>query len=494
MATVRPAGAALSLAQLIATVDSATSEATGYRKSRLLDPRRAIRWRSTGVTEQVLSGELESGALPTMLGLVDPNFATPAGDVEEALALLDIWLRAPDIAQSDNTAIASWASAGIDTTAFAQGTAGNRPTYQTNEIDSKAVVRLDGSDDYLDRGADYNLGTSHAIFGLIKPSSFGFLGNALLNSASSGLTFNSSGELTYAITGATVSWAGFSTGTTYIIAIVRSGTSISLYRNGALVSTQTLAANNAFTVRNVGASLLSFAGDIGELAFSTNAALIASAGRIAIQDHLRATWAATTVLGSLLLEIADNSGFTTNPRRWALRTPTRGEPNVGALYLGAADNGVAAVAPTHWRLTIPAGCTIDNDADGVPQTFIQLGLPWLGTYRELVISPVDNEVENPSSVSEAADGTEYIDSYPGREVVPVECELLTFSEATDLKEALREVGTGPVIYDQHAPFEDEDVRAGAVYYGRIDTRRGIEHTKRGPTENAIGFTVVEQSG
>lgn len=59
------------------------------------------------------------------------------------------------IAQSDNTAVASWApAAGPETAAAAQGTAGQRPTFRTNRINGRpAVVFAAASSQCLDTGA-----------------------------------------------------------------------------------------------------------------------------------------------------------------------------------------------------------------------------------------------------------------------------------------------------------------------------------------------------
>lgn len=67
-----------------------------------------------------------------------------------SVAGLYLWLKADAITGlNDGDAVATWvdsSSSGADAT---QGTAGNRPTYQTAEVNSLPCVRFDGTDDYL---------------------------------------------------------------------------------------------------------------------------------------------------------------------------------------------------------------------------------------------------------------------------------------------------------------------------------------------------------
>lgn len=62
---------------------------------------------------------------------------------------LQFWLTADSLSLSDNDPVATWwdrSGNGRDAT---QGTAAARPTYQTNEVNGKPIVRFDGVDDYL---------------------------------------------------------------------------------------------------------------------------------------------------------------------------------------------------------------------------------------------------------------------------------------------------------------------------------------------------------
>ncbi len=62
------------------------------------------------------------------------------------LTNLALWLKADAITANDGDAVASWTSSDVGAYAFAQGTAGAKPTYKTNIINGKPVVRFDGGD------------------------------------------------------------------------------------------------------------------------------------------------------------------------------------------------------------------------------------------------------------------------------------------------------------------------------------------------------------
>jgi chitodextrinase len=59
------------------------------------------------------------------------------------------WLKADSLSLADGDPVATWADSSTEADDATQGTAGNRPTYQTNEINSLPIVRFDGTDDFL---------------------------------------------------------------------------------------------------------------------------------------------------------------------------------------------------------------------------------------------------------------------------------------------------------------------------------------------------------
>lgn len=70
------------------------------------------------------------------------------------------WYDANDIAQANNTAVASWTNKGGNTNSLTQGTAANRPTFLTNQVNGFPMVRFDGTNDYFDlsNNTDLNSG------------------------------------------------------------------------------------------------------------------------------------------------------------------------------------------------------------------------------------------------------------------------------------------------------------------------------------------------
>lgn len=62
------------------------------------------------------------------------------------LSGLKAWWRASDIAQADNTAVASWSDLSGNGHTATQGTGSAQPTLQTNELNGQAVVRFDSGD------------------------------------------------------------------------------------------------------------------------------------------------------------------------------------------------------------------------------------------------------------------------------------------------------------------------------------------------------------
>ena len=62
---------------------------------------------------------------------------------------LTAWYKADSISGSDGDSVASWADSSGNSHTTAQLTASRQPTLQTNELNSKSVVRFDGTNDIL---------------------------------------------------------------------------------------------------------------------------------------------------------------------------------------------------------------------------------------------------------------------------------------------------------------------------------------------------------
>lgn len=62
---------------------------------------------------------------------------------------LILWLKADALALSNNDPVASWTDSSGNANHATQGTSGSRPVFKTSILNSKAIVRFDGSDDFL---------------------------------------------------------------------------------------------------------------------------------------------------------------------------------------------------------------------------------------------------------------------------------------------------------------------------------------------------------
>lgn len=91
------------------------------------------------------------------------------------IAGLDVWLKADSLALSDGDPVATWTDSSGNGNNATQGTSGNRPTLQTNELNALPVVRFDGSDDFL--VTSYTPPGTHTLFVVYVRTSGSFVGN-----------------------------------------------------------------------------------------------------------------------------------------------------------------------------------------------------------------------------------------------------------------------------------------------------------------------------
>lgn len=138
---------------------------------------------------------------------------------------------------------------------YVQGTASQRGTLKLNIINGRAVMRLDGVDDVLSDSTPVDLGTAHTIHMVVRFNSS--LTNQMLLSGALNMVyfgFVTGGGIFYRnATGFVVVSHSFSTNTPYLVSMVRSGTSVDFYVNGAqLGTTQTLAGNDTVSLNNIG--------------------------------------------------------------------------------------------------------------------------------------------------------------------------------------------------------------------------------------------------
>lgn len=98
---------------------------------------------------------------------------------------ISLWLKADSIAQSDNTAVSSWADSSGNGYTATQGTSGNQPTLQTNEINGLPVVRFDGSNDYLVSDAPAG-GAEQHLFAVIRVTTVANEGETIRSGSAAG--------------------------------------------------------------------------------------------------------------------------------------------------------------------------------------------------------------------------------------------------------------------------------------------------------------------
>lgn len=480
---------------------SATSEASLWRKEELSSPLRSRRWRSTSNAQQQIVGQFASAIVPRQLALIDANLDTPAGDIETALGKLLIYLRAYDIAQVDNTGVASWASVGTNTAIFTQEDGGLVPTYQTVEIDGKPIVRF-VADHYVDYPSGIALGTAHTIIAVLKFSSVGATGSRWVGNGTEHVRVENN-VLYYTNSGGSavsVAWTPV-VSTWYTIRVVRSGLSVSFYVDGAQVgATQTLAANSVFTLRYVGLNNeFGMHGDIAEVMISTATDFESGGYALACQDFLWARYQAGTAatglttmaaVSSLIVEFAASSAFGAGGSRWAVQSYAQTGRRVLRWYTRAPDSVVPQAtadlrADPHpiydlvfrtsfWRLTLPAGGVLDSDGDGMVDTYHEIGVIWFGNYTELPIEfGVSVEVNDPSMVSESDAGARFIDRLPTFHEINADSEANLEAVSYALLAEVDAAGTSRhVVLDLWAPSTSLPVKSQGCYYGLLGKGKG----------------------
>lgn len=70
------------------------------------------------------------------------------------IAGLKLWLDATQMGLSDGTAVTTWTDLSTAGNNFTQSTAGNKPVFHTNIINSLPAVQFDGTDDFMSSAAN----------------------------------------------------------------------------------------------------------------------------------------------------------------------------------------------------------------------------------------------------------------------------------------------------------------------------------------------------
>lgn len=498
-----PTSAALSARNLVedSTILSATSEAALFRKESLVNPLRSVRWRSTAATKQQIVGQFDAASAPTVLALVDSNLQTPASDLAAALAQAQVWLKADAEGLSDGAAVSGWTNRGSlgGLVAFSQATGSKQPSFQTNEIDSnKPVVRFDGGD-VLGLGADLSFGTSHVIVLVVNVTTD--TGEAVIvGSGSSYVSLNPGGYIYYYASGTGVTLGSSPAAAAfYVVTIVRSGLTVTCYVNGTQnASPATMGANATFNLRYVGSNTATpsatLTGDIAEVFLATS---LTEAQRRAVEDYLYAKYnRGGTNLGSVMLELASDSAFTSSPLRWVFQSYAQTARGVMRWYLDdPALNTPALSARSFWRLTIPASASLDTDGDGVADTYYELGVPWLGTYVELPIDfGMSIEATDRSLVVVSDAGARVADILPTFHTIEAEATAMEEASTYALLALLDEAGvTRHCLLDVWAPTTDATKRAMGCYYGHLggDNDTAVKLTRSFVGRDDVAISFVE---
>lgn len=218
---------------------------------------------------------------------------------------LELWLDASAITGlSDGDPVTTWedqSSNGFDAT---QATADNKPTYQTNELNGKPVVRFDGTNDLLSTSSvsvvgDDGTWTVFAVSDLtggtgaqtiVDHDNLTRIAQFLRYSAGSAqaIAFNEAGG---AFTDSESHGAGFD-----VISSVRSALAVQVFVNGTSggsTATTGIAISGSEIVRigSRGASGAHLAGDIAEVLIYS--AALSTADREAVEEYLASKYGIT---------------------------------------------------------------------------------------------------------------------------------------------------------------------------------------------------------
>lgn len=217
----------------------------------------------------------------------DAQILMPVASSPASVAGLTLWYKANTLALNNTDPISSvtdWSGAGYT---GSQGTPGYRPLFQTAVANGLPIMRFDGSDDALGFSS-LSLSTSHTILVVANVAGGGGVsGTAVwLGGATTGAFYshyrNTSDQWVYSVTSTAVTsnTDTYSTGFR-VVTMVRSGTSVSWFKNGAALGSGTLASDWPQTLTGVGyAGTPKAFGDVAEVLIYTGALSTANRQRV----------------------------------------------------------------------------------------------------------------------------------------------------------------------------------------------------------------------
>jgi hypothetical protein len=105
-----------------------------------------------------------------------PGIYAPSSSFSPAdIAGLSLWLKADAITgKADGDALSQWDDSSGQANHVTQATGAARPTYRTNVLNGKPVVRFDGADDVLSKNPFNTASGLYSIFVVAKGSGVGF--------------------------------------------------------------------------------------------------------------------------------------------------------------------------------------------------------------------------------------------------------------------------------------------------------------------------------
>ncbi len=239
-----------------------------------------------------------------------PALSVFAGGVRNPLQILGAsvllaWYDANQYSGSDGDAVATWNDSSGNARTLTQGTAGKKPTYKTNIINTKPVMRFDGGDTLAAATALVNHTTTKTFFAVIRQTSVAdqefFANDASGNGTNLRFRNNAGTQQIRAIVGQKIfdantgiganTWAYYTT----IQNATDSTSSTIIHRaNGAVLGTS----SSSLTVNSAGANMYIGSivdtgeylnGDIAELLFCEGA--LTSTQYLEIENYLKAKYA-----------------------------------------------------------------------------------------------------------------------------------------------------------------------------------------------------------
>lgn len=202
---------------------------------------------------------------------------------------------------TDGQTVATWTDASGNTNHATEST--NKPTYKTNIVNGKSVIRFDGTNDKLDLTSTITTSGDYSIFAVVQAST-----DMFILSTSSGTPYNEQVIRLYeggtrkiytfwshdgGEQSASSSTLSSASGDFVLIEIRRSGSTVSFFENGNAKSTGTIPSTNNWSINRlmcVTNSVFS-AGDIGSVLVYTSD--VGSTDAASIRSYLGSKYALT---------------------------------------------------------------------------------------------------------------------------------------------------------------------------------------------------------